>query len=458
MPNSSPATNTGNRRSKQPSAAQVLQEIRPAEQDRRFLIWWDPKRRELWLGCGGRPHAVMVSSRKRLMHVQSPTGAHSRLLPQTVRRFRNDQRKVDGARLVDRLRGVLGSYVHFRDARLYSLLLAWTIGTYCYPIFSHFGYLFFHSKLWRSGKTRLEEVLSHLGFQATQPLNGPTAPTIRDTAAEGGTVILDTLERWRGKSPEAFSAAMEFLDAGFRKGGTVAKMVPRGDGRWEKELIPVFAPYVLAAIDEDSLPETALDRSFVIEMHRKSPGVKTAKYSFFRCEKECTPLRENLYIWALQNAAELSRIYESPELEADVAGLRLHDRAADIWQPLLAIARALGADALYQDLASLAVETGRDGDTAEQAHALAIVRALRQKADGNGKVVGMTSELVAHLRSCSVFDGDSRPNAVHESSLHELLTQWGFGKKSVRLADGPRRAWELADAELAEWEQELSAD
>ena len=30
-------------------------------------------------------------------------------------------------------------------------------------------------------------------------------------------MILDTLERWKGKSPEAYSAAMELLDAGFRR-------------------------------------------------------------------------------------------------------------------------------------------------------------------------------------------------------------------------------------------------
>ena len=34
-------------------------------------------------------------------------------------------------------------------------------------------------------ETRVEEILSHLCFEATAPLNPPTAPTIRDTAAEG---------------------------------------------------------------------------------------------------------------------------------------------------------------------------------------------------------------------------------------------------------------------------------
>ena len=333
------------------------------------------------------------------------------------------------AGLEGRLREVFRSYLHFRDARLYSLLSAWTVGTYCYPIFSHFGYLFFHSKLWRSGKTRTEEVISHLSFQATAPLNAPTAPTIRDTAAEGGTVILDTLERWKGKSPDAYSAAMEFLDAGFRNGGTVAKMLPRGEGRWERGLIPVFAPYVLAAIDKDSLSDTALDRSFAVEMHRKSPRVKTAKYSFFRCEDECSPLREDIYIWALQNAPEVSRIYQSAELKADVDRLSLNDRAADIWQPLLAIARALRCDALWQDLTTLAVEMGGDPEAAELDRNLTIVRALRSRAGSDGKIVATTSDLLMQLGSCGVSVCDSAHVGAQRHSLHELLEEWGFQQK-----------------------------
>jgi hypothetical protein len=135
-----------------------------------------------------------------------------------------------------------------QDERLYSLLAVWTIGTYVYPLFSHCGYLFLHSVLPRSGKTRAEEILSHLCFEATHPLNAPTGLAIRDTAAEGRTLVLDTLERWKEKNPETYSAAMEPLDSGFRNGGTVVKMVSMGNGKWRKESFPVYAPYELAAI------------------------------------------------------------------------------------------------------------------------------------------------------------------------------------------------------------------
>ena len=292
----------------------------------------------------------------------------------------------------------------------------------------------------------MEEVLSHVCFEATLPLNAPTVPTLRDTAAEGHTLVLDTLERWKEKNSEAYGAAMELLDAGFRNGGTVAKMVAAGDGKWRREMFPVYAPYVLAAIAKDSLTDTALDRSFAIEMHRKPTTIKKQKYSFHRCEMECEPLRDDLYRWALENARALAATYESAELEGEVDALELNDRAADIWKPLLAVARVLQSDEAWPQLTSLAVEMCRDPEAAERARIGAIARALRKLVNGDGAAVGITSDFVTRL------DADGLD--VQERDLHDMLAQWGFSQESVRLDQGPRRAWVLQDIKLAEIERE----
>jgi hypothetical protein len=369
------------------------------------------------------------------------------LSSECVKRFRANGAKVEGPNLLARCEKFLRSYVHMGDELLYPLLAVWSIGTYVYPLFSHYGYMFFHSAFPRSGKTRVEEVLSHLCFEATVPLNAPTVATIRETAAEGHTVILDTLERWRGKSPEAHCAAMELLDAGFRNGGTVAKMVSSGDGKWKKESFPVYAPYVLAAIDKESLTDTALDRSFAIEMHRKSISIKKQKYNFDRCEQECGSLRDDLYRWALENAGGLSATYEGAELESAVDALELNDRAADIWKPLFAVVRVLRCDEAWQPLTSVAIEMSRDPEAAEREHVRVIAQSLRKLVNGSGAAVGKTSDFVIHLL---MMDGLEIP----ERELHDMLSQWGFSQESKRLDEGPRRAWELQDSKLAEIERE----
>jgi Protein of unknown function (DUF3631) len=292
----------------------------------------------------------------------------------------------------------------------------------------------------------VEEVLSHLCFEATGPLNSPTVPTIRDTASEGGTLILDTLERWKGKCAEAYSAAMELLDAGFRNGGTVAKMVPSTDGQWRRELISVFAPYVLAAIAEESLADTARDRSFVIQMNRKDIRIKKKRYDFNCCEKECASMRDDLYTWALQNAAALATTYSGRRLEVDVDRLELNDRAADIWKPLLAVARFLGDENAWKSLSSLSVEMARDPDAADRARMRAIAESLRKLVNGTGHTVGMTSDLLKQLRADGV--------EIEQLELHRLLGAWGFSQKSIRLGMVPRRAWELEESGLVEIEKE----
>ena len=61
---------------------------------------------------------------------------------------------------------------------------------------------------------------------------------------------------------------------------------------------------------------------------------------------------------------------------------------------------------------------------------MAVVKALRRMSKA-GKVGGTTTELCEKLRK----DG------VEGVNLHELLTEWGFTQKSVRLAGrSPRRA------------------
>ena len=428
----------------------LLEKIEPKGKSKDRLQFWDSNLKILGFACGNGEEAVYIQSNKELSFANRTL--NSRLDKAIWYSFLQDEQVVQAATIVCELKQILREYIHFEDERLYLLITFWIIGTYCYTDFGHFGYLFFHSKLMRSGKTRIQEIISHLAYEASQPQNAPTAPVIRELAAEGGTVQLDTLERWQEKNKESFSAAMEMLDAGFRNGGQVSKMASDGNGKWIKESYQVYAPYVLSGIYEDSLSDTARDRSFCIEMKRKNIGIKKRRYNYHNCEKECSPIRGHLYAWALTNALKIDEIYQSVELQKGLNNLHLNDRAADIWMPVLAIARATGFDKdsiEWHSLCSLAQEMGGDPEYAEDVHLLAIIRGLRSIADEKGKIIGMTSTLVASLQLKGV--------EVTEHRLTHLLKQFGFEQKSVRLEGEPRRAWELDDEKLAEIEEQLKA-
>ena len=377
---------TGYDQDERDGIAEVLRQIDASEPSVRFVQGWDPQQRRLWFGCGDCAVGVLIRS-DRTSDAETEGVRPTKLRPGAVTKYLNGDRSPSGPHLVGRIKKLLYKYLYLEDPRLYTLVALWIIGTYLYSIFGHYGYLFFFSMLMRSGKTRTIELLSHLAFQASRPLNAPTPAALRELASEGGNLILDTLERWREKNQEAHSAAMDILDAGFRNGGTVTKMVST-DGDWRREEFQVYAPYVMAAIGKHSLTDTAWDRSFGIEMHRKPIQITKAKYNWHLCEKECGPVRDDVYRWALRHAERVSRVYLSKELEKEIDALGLNDRAADTWAPILALASVLGLPRReVDDLKTLAREMGGDTEVVEDKQRLRIVHALRRFVD-QGKVIG----------------------------------------------------------------------
>ena len=426
--------------------ASVLDLIQSQVATTRFSQGWDPDQRRLSFGCGDSTRGVLVRS-DRTSTVANAGFFQTRFSKEIARAFLERRLPCpQGDQLHETLKLFLRDHVHFPDDRLYTLVALWITGTYLYSIFGHYGYLYLHSRRKRSGKTRTLELLRHVTFQASGPLNAPTPAALREMAAEGGTLLLDTLERWREKSCESYSAAMDLLDAGFRSGGAVVKMVSPSKGQWSKAEFPVYAPYAMAAINRESLTDTARDRSFVIEMRRKPTKLRKQNYNFHQCEKRCRPVRWDLYAWALANAQAVAAAYESNALGTEVATLGLNDRAADIWRPIFAISRVIGLEVREVDhLRALARKMSIDSEVAEEEHTLEALRGLQQIVS-DGKITGMTTELQEQLRALGVDTTD----------LHAVLTGCGFEQGSIRLEEGPRRAWELTNTQLDEAVAELT--
>ena len=427
------------------NAMAILDQIHADPPKPRFLQSWDSRARVLRYACGDERIAVIVGSDGSTE--PSAASRATKLAPSTVRAFL-DGRQCDSP-FTD-VRATLRDHVYLPDDRLYDLFAGWIAATYVHSMFSHFGYLFVFSKEARCGKTRAEEIVSQLAFEATEPRNAPTPPSMRETAGAGGTAIFDTLERWKDKSTESFSAAMEILDAGFRNGGVVTKMVPAGNSEWKQEKFPVYAPYMFAAIERKSLSDTALDRSFQIEMRRKSTRLKK-KACDSRCESACEPVREQLYLFSLLNAKRISDEYESQDLQRHMDTLGLNDRATDIWRPLLATIKVMAPQALII-LSALAQEMSQDPDRQEECRQLRILSALKGLAGPGGTLTEPTQKIVQQLKTVTAID--------EVPDLHDLLLEWGFKEKSVRLpgVDTPRRAWDLTETELAAVEKRLTDD
>jgi len=120
------------------------------------------------------------------------------------------------------------------------------------------------------------------------------------------------------------------LNAGHRKGAVAGRCVIRGK-TIETEEIPAYAAVAMAGLGW--LPDTIMSRSVVIRMRRRHNGEHVEPYRRRVHAVEGYQIRDALVAWAA------SAIINWPELPPAV-----QDRDADIWEPLLAVADAIGGE------------------------------------------------------------------------------------------------------------------
>jgi hypothetical protein len=108
--------------------------------------------------------------------------------------------------------------------------------------------------------------------------------------------------------------------------------------RWDmatrrREACPTFAMAVLGGIGD--FPDTIEDRAVILPMRRRAPGEQVQQYRFKRVVPELHAYRDRLAAWVCGQVDQLA--LAEPELPVE-------DRAADTWEPLVAIADAAGGD------------------------------------------------------------------------------------------------------------------
>jgi hypothetical protein len=122
------------------------------------------------------------------------------------------------------------------------------------------------------------------------------------------------------------------LNAGYKRGSTV----PRAMGKTTLNF-PVFCPKILMGIDNGHLPETVLDRSIRIDLHRASRDEMSTIEPFysFDTEDEAAELSQSLSDWAKDHSLAL-REYRPTEIPD------LSPRQWEIARTLVQLAHEIG--------------------------------------------------------------------------------------------------------------------
>jgi len=275
---------------------------------------------------------------------------------------------VDGKVLLDALRQVLGRLLVLPRWGAETLAL-WVLHTYAFELREVTAYLGIESPVKRCGKSTLLTALSRLVSRPVVSTNiSPSAffrvieevrPALLIDEADG---ILRRNEELRGilnsgyTKPTAFVVRVAYPPSihDMRFAGDTpttraanGRVEPEAGGAGRRGPEPEAAklvryscwcPKALAAIGR--LPETLADRCIVLRMQRKRPTEECDRLRTL--EETAGELRGQCARFVLDHSREIAEA--QPRLPAS-----LNDRAADIWEPLLALADLAGGQ--WPDLA-----------------------------------------------------------------------------------------------------------
>jgi Protein of unknown function (DUF3631) len=343
--------------------------------------------------------------------------------------------ETDGAQLLDDVRKFLGRFVAFPSSHAQVAVTLWAAHTHLVAQFDSTPRLALLSPEKQSGKTRTLEILDLL-CAGPERLSDASAAFIFRRIGQGEvTVELDECDAiWkRRNSDESAEALRSIVNAGHRKGATVGRV--EMDGKSGKLVrFPVYAPVALAGIG--GLPDTILDRSVIVRMRRRAPDEKVEEYRERTTRPEGEGLRVLLADWCASVAEKIGDQW--PDMPAGV-----HDRPADVWEPLLVVADLAGGR--WPELARAACVAFVDGSR-EDVASLG-VRLLGDLRDifGEHEVVS-TETILGKLHALEEAPwGDWYGKPLDSRGLAKLLKPYGICSTKVRIGEASVRGYRRDD-------------
>jgi hypothetical protein len=345
----------------------------------------------------------------------------------------------DGAELLRDVARHVRRYVVMTPVQAGATAL-WTVHTHCIDAADVTAYLAALSAEKRSAKTRLQKVLQPLTPNPWWAINPSEAVVFRKIAKDAPTLFLDEVDAIFNKRSDLYEGLRGLLNAGFERGATVPRCVGEGMKIQDFE---TFCPKCIAAIGD--LPDTVMDRSIPIRLKRRKAGEKFEKFRRRDALRASEQLRERLETFAGAHAETLRDA--RPEIPDE-----LDDRAADMWEPLLAIADLAGGK--WPEFARrCARELSREDARDEESAGLELLSDIRAIFDSEKTDRIHTKALVGKLVALPESrwkEWTRQGNPITDRGVARLLGKYGIKSRSIAI-DGVNAKGYTRDRFEDEW-------
>jgi len=334
------------------------------------------------------------------------------------------QSETDPISVIDELTDKISEYIDFRYDPEILLVACWIIGTYMFPIFSSYPYLFITGEK-ASGKTKLLDLISLVAYNPINSVSITPAALFRILDVSGGTLMIDEAETLSTKD-EARSELISILNAGYRQGGTVHRC--RTDTH-DIESFNVYSPKIISAIG--SIETTLLDRCIKIVMQKSLDNEKMRK--ILKDGKKWWELRDLLHRFTLEHYRYIIEEYKKEE----IVPKELRGREVEKWRPILAI-NAYVLEPIKEQLEEYAVkQVQSERKDAQSRWFLLLLQALRNLANNDW----LTSKDIKEEMK-RITDEENIPTT---SWISRKLTQYQIGENEMR---GGRKKFKISEEEI----------
>jgi hypothetical protein len=330
-----------------------------------------------------------------------------------------------GAVLLDELRDLVTQYVVLPDSDTTDAVVLWIAASHGIEAFETAPRLVITAAGKRCGKSRLLDVVEATCARPLATGNTTAAALVRSIGdGQPPTLLVDEVDVVFKSGNEELRG---LLNAGFQRGKPYLRCEPKTN---KVEVIESFAMAALAGIG--NLPDTVMDRAVVVRMRPRAQDETVSTYRLNRDRPRLTAFAERLAEWI---TSVISRLRMSePEMPVE-------DRAADTWEPLIAVADAAGGTWPERARTAAVTLTERaQEDDREESDTLMLLRHFRDHVfTGAEKEKASTEVALSALRG--IPDHPQWVRDLDAATMAKMLRPYGIKPKNIRVPQGVRRGY-----------------
>ncbi|RAY16380.1 hypothetical protein DPM19_05750 [Actinomadura craniellae] len=335
-----------------------------------------------------------------------------------------------GAVLLDALLNALTRYVILPSEPAADAVALWIAATHAQPAWAHAPRLVIRGPEKRCGKSRLLDVVEATCHEPFITVNSSSAAVYRSITDDPPTMLVDEADTIFGPKADGNEDLRGLLNAGHQR-NRPAKRYDANTGRVES--IPTFAMAALAGIG--AMPDTIEDRAVIVRMRRRGPGETVSPYRHKRDRRPLRHLADNLSKWL---RADLSA------LETAEPPMPVEDRAADTWEPLVAVADHAGGHWPDRARAAALALTADANDNGQMSTRLRLLTDCRTAFGADNALP--TAMLLERLKADSEAPwADFGANGLTAMKLGAMLREYDIRSTTARFNGQPAKGYLRAD-------------